>query len=125
MTIYNTKYTPLIWRGITLRDFASSDIAVSQSGSSIQTCIGIFGESFSFPHIKRGWEIRSSFLASSDIFKILDNDNLCNRSGLIVINDMNLDVTDVYSGCRIVSVNILPGGNERQVVWYAKAKNGR
>ncbi len=125
MTVYNTQYTQLIWRGTTLRDFASTDIEVLQLNASINTCVGIFGEFFSYPNLTRGWSISSSFLASSDIFKFLDDDNLFYRNGLLLIRDLNIGKTEVYSGCRISSILISPGGAERKVVWYAKTKNER
>ena len=121
--MYDVKNIELVWRGITLRDFASSKVKILQKGNSVKTVHGIFGEILSVPNAARYWNIISTFLADSKSYRILEEDSLYRTSGTLIVRDLNTGTSDVFSDCF---VDVLPEKEdckERIVVWFAARRN--
>ena len=124
MTIYNTKNTELVWRGVTLSGFASEKINISQgSEPSNLMYIGISGETINCPNPKRTWTIISTFLADSLSYRILEQDNLNHIEDLLLVRDLNNGEVDLFSQCTIVSVGSRTDGKYRTVSWQAAKRN--
>ena len=124
MTIYNTKHTQLFWNGITLDGFASQKISIKQTAKSTNTYIGIFGESINLPNPKRIWNISAQFLVTSAAYKILAADNLLHNESTLIIRDLNLGSTDIFTNCAILSIGDETDSSSRSVIWIATKRNG-
>lgn len=126
MTVYNTKNTELVWRGITLSGFSSDKICIEQ-GSEMSTLlyVGISGEYFNCPNPKRFWTIKSTFLANSPSYKILEQDNLNHTEGTLIIRDINLDETIWFIDSTITTVDIRKDEQSRTVIWRACKRDNK
>ena len=124
MTLYNTKRSELVWRGLTLKGFASEKINITQdSESSNILYIGISGESMNCPNPKRKWIITSTFLADSSSYKILEQDNLNHIEDTLIVRDLNLGGIDVFTDCTILTTGTKKDGEARTVKWLASKRN--
>ena len=124
MTLYNTKNTQLVWRGLTLSGFGSEKINIAQgSGTSTLMYIGISGETINCPNPKRTWNITSTFLANSPSYKILEQDNLNHVEDMLLVRDLNTGITDIFTSCTIKSITSRKDGEARTVFWEASKRN--
>lgn len=124
MTLYNTKHTELVWRGITLSGFASDKINIEQGAEpSNLMYIGISGETINCPNPKRTWIIKSTFLADSLSYKILEQDNLNHIEDFLLVRDLNIGEVDLFPNCTIINVGSRADGKHRTVIWCSSKRN--
>ena len=124
MTLYNTKNTELVWRGVTLSGFASEKINITQGAEpSNVTFIGISGETMNCPNPKRTWQITSKFLANSTSYKILEQDNLNHTEDILLVRDLNTGEIHLFTNCTISTVGSRCDSNFRTVSWLASKRN--
>lgn len=123
--MYNLKNTELVWRGLTLSNFASSKVKIIQKGNSFNTVSGIFGETMSFPNTQRYWNIISTFLPNSSSYKILEEDALYRTTGTLIIRDLNTGSCDIFSDCFVNLLENKQDDKDRTVVWFATKRNSK
>ena len=124
MTLYDTRNSELIWRGLTLSGFAAEKINVTQDATpSSILYIGISGESMSCPNPKRRWVISSTFLADSLSYKILEQDNLNHVEDTLIVRDLNLGEVDIFTNCTIITIGTKKDGEYPTVRWQAPNRN--
>ncbi len=125
--IYNVRNMELVWRGLTLTGFGSQKVEITQPQdmASGNLVYGIFGECFSIPNNKRGWQIVASFHPLSLSYPILEQDNLYNFADTLIVRDLNTGVTDIFTDCIIFSTDKKKDSDERIVTWLAAKRNGR
>ena len=121
--LYNVKNIELVWRGVTLSKFAGTKIKISQSGGAVKTYTGIFVETMTIPNSSRFWNISSSFLATSESYKIIEQDSLYHTSGTLIIRDLNTGTSDTFSDCYVNLLENKQDCEERTVVWFAAKRN--
>lgn len=123
--MYNLKNTELVWRGLTLSNFASSKVKIIQKGNSFNTVSGIFGETMSFPNTQRYWNIISTFLPNSSSYKILEEDALYRTTGTLIVRDLNTGSCDIFSDCFVNLLENKQDDKDRTVVWFATKRNSK
>lgn len=124
MPLYNIRNTELVWRGLTLTGFSEVKVGITQAGGSNVQVIGIAGECFTHPNNKRVWTISSSFNINSLSYPILEQDNLNNIEDTLILRDLNIGTSDIYTNCSIMSIT--SEDNIRKLVtWHAVKRNGR
>ena len=125
MTIYNIKNTNISWRGITLEGFGNEKICISQNNhqGSMIPIIGIFGEYFYYPNVQRSWQISSSFLVNSPTYRLLEQDNNKRIQGSLIIRDLNLGTSDIFTDACIYILNDKKDAASRQVTWISVKRN--
>ncbi len=124
MPLYNIRNTELVWRGLTLTGFSEVKVGITQTGGSNVQVIGIAGECFTHPNNKRIWTISSSFNINSLSYPILEQDNLNNIEDTLILRDLNIGTSDIYTNCSIMSIT--SEDNIRKLVtWHAVKRNGR
>ncbi len=124
MPLYNIRNTELVWRGLTLTGFSEVKVGITQTGGSNVQVIGIAGECFTHPNNKRVWTISSSFNINSLSYPILEQDNLNNIEDTLILRDLNIGTSDIYTNCSIMSIT--SEDNIRKLVtWHAVKRNGR
>lgn len=125
---YNIQNVELVWRGLTLTGFGSQKVEIDQSGEDMASgniVYGIFGECFTAPNPKRGWQITATFHPLSLSYPILEQDNLYNFEDTLIVRDLNNGTTDIFTNCIIFATNKKKDSNERTVTWLAAKRNGR
>lgn len=125
MPLYNIRNTELVWRGLTLTGFSEVKVGVTQEGVSNVQVIGIAGESFTHPNNKRVWQISSSFSINSLCYPILEQDNLNNIEDTLIVRDLNIGTSDIYTNCVIMSIVSDNTNARKTVTWHAVKRNGR
>ncbi len=125
--VYNVKNVELVWRGLTLTGFGSQKVEIIQSGEgkSTQIIYGIFGECFTVPNPKRGWLITATFHPLSLSYPILEQDNLYNFVDTLIVRDLNIGSTDIFTECTIYATGRKKDSDERIVIWQAAKRNNR
>ena len=125
MPLYNIRNTELVWRGLTLSGFSDVKVGVSQEGQSNTLVIGIAGENFIHPNNKRQCKISSSFSINSYCYPILEQDNLNNIEDTLIVRDLNIGTSDIYTNCVIMSITSDENSTRKTVTWHAIKRNGR
>ncbi len=124
MPLYNIRNTELVWRGLTLTGFSEVKVGIAQGGDSNVQVIGIAGECFTHPNNKRVWTISSSFNINSLCYPILEQDNLNNIEDTLILRDLNIGTSDIYTNCSIMSITS-DNNIRKTVTWHAVKRNGR
>ncbi len=125
MPIYNIRNTELVWRGLTMTGFSDVKISLGSDRLSNIQVIGISGECFVHPNPSRIWVISSMFNINSLSYPILEQDNLDNVEDTLIIRDLNIGTTDIYTKCTIMSITNNQDNYFKTVTWHAIKRNGR
>lgn len=125
MPLYNIRNTELVWRGLTMTGFSDVKIGIVQNQGSNILVVGIAGECFTHPNTQRIWTISSTFNINSLSYPILEQDNLNNIEDTLIVRDLNIGTTDIYTNCTIMSIVSNRDSYSKTVTWHAIKRNSR